>query len=258
MTICCARGGSGLGESADRWPRAIAAGSTAASDGHAERRPRWRAMHRPGRFSAIDGRELAGERETRCPSAVANDSSVAAFPCRRRLRMSRVEQVEGHDAGEDDDERDDELQGGGEHDAFLALGERFRAERPLGDVLVEAPVEEVRDPQADDQRRPRDGRVGSPAGPCAACRRRASVEQAEAFRRAGSASWAGSSPGATAVETSAAGSALPGPFIARTSTIAPPTIRADALEQVGPGARLQSAGRHVHGRQDADHPASRS
>ena len=68
----------------------------------------------------------------------------------------RGEQVEGEDAGNDDDERNQQLQEGGKDDAPLTLGERLRAQGPLGDVLVEAPVEEVGDPQADDQRGPGD------------------------------------------------------------------------------------------------------
>src|SRR5690606_4478759 len=54
---------------------------------------------------------------------------------------------------------DDELQTRGKHDALLSLSERLRAERTLHDVLVEAPVEEIRYPEPDDKRGPRNGRI---------------------------------------------------------------------------------------------------
>ena len=45
------------------------------------------------------------------------------------------EEVEGEDAGDDDDEGDEELEECGEDDAFLALGEGLGAEGALDDVI---------------------------------------------------------------------------------------------------------------------------
>ena len=83
---------------------------------------------------------------------------LGQYPCVVRDRFLlhvRGEEVEGDDPGHDHDEGYQELEEGGENDAALALRERCRPEGALGNVLVEAPVVEVRDPEADDEGRPR-------------------------------------------------------------------------------------------------------
>ena len=54
-----------------------------------------------------------------------------------------LEKEEGHDAGEDEVERANELEEAAEQDALLPLLERGGGERPLNDLLVGAPVEDV-------------------------------------------------------------------------------------------------------------------
>ena len=59
----------------------------------------------------------------------------------------RVE-AEGHDAGDDDDERQDHLEAARERQPALSLLQRLARQRPLDDVLVAAPVEQVGHPHA--------------------------------------------------------------------------------------------------------------
>jgi len=57
----------------------------------------------------------------------------------------------GHYARKDDDKRDGEFEEGCEDNTELALSEAFGGERSLGDELVQAPVVEVWNPDADDK-----------------------------------------------------------------------------------------------------------
>ena len=57
----------------------------------------------------------------------------------------------GGDAGNHDNQRQDELEAGGKQDAALAFLERFGGQRPLDDVLVEAPVVDIGHPHAADE-----------------------------------------------------------------------------------------------------------
>ena len=68
-------------------------------------------------------------------------------------------QVIGQDAGDHHHEWDDELEERGEHNAHLTFRQGFGSQRTLHDVLVEAPVKEVGNPQAQAKSRPRDFRI---------------------------------------------------------------------------------------------------
>ena len=59
----------------------------------------------------------------------------------------------GHNARNDHDERDEQLEEGRESQALLRFGQRFGGKCPLDDVLVEAPIVEVGDPQSTNQHR---------------------------------------------------------------------------------------------------------
>jgi len=61
----------------------------------------------------------------------------------------RAVEVERDDAGNDDDKRNDQLESRGKHQTLLAFREGGGTKDALGDVLVEAPVVEVRDPDAE-------------------------------------------------------------------------------------------------------------
>ena len=69
-----------------------------------------------------------------------------------------LKELPGHDSGHDDDERNEELEEGGEDDPQLTLFEAFGGQGPLGDELVQPPIIEIGDPESDDQRRPGDDR----------------------------------------------------------------------------------------------------
>ena len=70
-----------------------------------------------------------------------------------------AEEVVGEDARYDDDEGHQQLEEGGEDDAELAFFKALGGQGALHDVLVEAPVEEVGDPEAEQVDRPGHGRV---------------------------------------------------------------------------------------------------
>ena len=65
-------------------------------------------------------------------------------------------QIVGQNAGYHYHERDDQFEESGEHDAHLAFRQGLGSERTLHDVLVEAPVKKVGNPQAQAKGRPRD------------------------------------------------------------------------------------------------------
>ena len=66
------------------------------------------------------------------------------------LRSLRTEimavEVKTQNPGNHDDEGNDKLQGGCENNSLLSLRQGFGSEGSLHDVLVEAPVKEIRDP----------------------------------------------------------------------------------------------------------------
>ena len=70
-------------------------------------------------------------------------------------------QVVGQDAGNHHYKRDDELEERGEHNAHLAFRQGLGSQRTLHDVLVQAPVEEVGNPETQAKGRPRDFRIVS-------------------------------------------------------------------------------------------------
>ena len=65
-------------------------------------------------------------------------------------------EIVGENAWNHDHEGDDKLEKGGEDNAPLAFGEGFGAESALDDVLVEAPIKEVWNPEPQQESRPRD------------------------------------------------------------------------------------------------------
>ena len=60
-------------------------------------------------------------------------------------------ELKGHDPGKDDNEGHEQLQRGGQHHALLPFGDALGSQGPLGDELVQAPIEELRNPQAADE-----------------------------------------------------------------------------------------------------------
>ncbi len=68
-----------------------------------------------------------------------------------RRAFGRGEHHIGDDARNHDDQRKDHLHARGEEEAFLRLRKRFGRKSALDDVLVEAPIVDVRDPHAADQ-----------------------------------------------------------------------------------------------------------
>ena len=70
-----------------------------------------------------------------------------------------VVEVIGQDTGDDDHEGDEQLEESREHDTELTLLQALGSEGALHDVLVEAPVEEVGNPETEQVNRPRHDRV---------------------------------------------------------------------------------------------------
>ncbi len=74
-----------------------------------------------------------------------------------RIRLVRAREVRreshGRDARQHDDDWHEEFEEGGEQDALLGGANVLGGECPLNDVLVEAPVGDVHDPQAADEHR---------------------------------------------------------------------------------------------------------
>ena len=197
---------------------------------------------------------LTGETAVEFGRPLGQDLSVAID---RVVLQIRVEQVECQDPRYHDDEWDHQFQQRGKDDTFLTLGQRLRPQRALRDVLIQSPIEEIRNPQPDHQRSPRDRRIGQrPHHVCLAIRQRPSVEVPEPLQGSG-------------VLEAVDGHLL----IARRldeffrSGVGqnrqgekehdrPACDERRALQQIGPGTRLEAAGKHVDRRQRADDPAA--
>ena len=98
-----------------------------------------------------DFQELHGDRQFNDDRALFG--GTAFFEGRPVMLIA---QQKGRDARENDDDGHQELQEGRENDAFLSFPEALGRQRSLDDVLIEAPVRDVHDPQpAKEHRQPR-------------------------------------------------------------------------------------------------------
>lgn len=82
----------------------------------------------------------------------------------RLLPSLNHENIVGHDAGKHEVERPEQLQQPGQQHTLLAFGQVARRQRPLDDLLVRAPVENVDDQDAGEDVPERDRRLRSPDG----------------------------------------------------------------------------------------------
>ena len=60
------------------------------------------------------------------------------------------EKIEGENAGDDDNERNDQFEHRGKNDTLLTFCKGLGTEGSLHDVLIETPVKKVRNPEANE------------------------------------------------------------------------------------------------------------
>ncbi len=200
----------------------------------------------------IDARPLDAGNESVSPLGIAEVVLIKGPFLRILARSDLLEvfavKVEGNDAGNHNHERNNQLHGRREYDAFLSFLQRSRTQNALGDVLIESPVVKVWNPESNDQRRP--GNVAVPAWQIHA--HFFVVQRDELFqtaRRIGDRARIGGAGGQF-------GNRRCAQFAQREiGDHRAAHHECDALNQVRPGRRVQSAGGNVSRRHQTDDPA---
>ena len=100
-------------------------------------------------LEAVDATIAATSAANTSPRCPAGSSRIIVGYASSGLRDRR--QHHGRDARQHDDHRHQQLQERREDDALLRLVDALGRQRALDDVLIEAPVADVRDPHAADQ-----------------------------------------------------------------------------------------------------------